>query len=179
VIKFIQKYRLKLTFILVLLILIYATPKNKDVFFLGVSIIMFGEMVRLWASGYLVKLDEVTTSGPYSIVRNPLYAGTFLMAIGLCLLSESIICYSFFFMLLLFVYLPTIIAEERELEEKFGDEYGNYKKSVSRFIPQLFKRKYEYGGNFNKELFKKNKEYKFLLGWFVILTILYMRIGVL
>jgi len=122
VIKFIQKYRLKLTFILVILILTYAKPKHTDIFILGVSFIMFGEMVRLWASGYLVKLDEVTTSGPYSIVRNPLYAGTFMMAIGLCLLSESVICYLFFFIFFFFVFFSSIFSLKGEIGGKFWGE---------------------------------------------------------
>ena len=48
-------------------------------------IAVLGILVRLWASGFVVKNKELSTTGPYGLVRHPLYTGNILMLIGYCL----------------------------------------------------------------------------------------------
>jgi len=43
-----------------------------------------GQSLRLWATGYLLKTDELTTAGPYAYLRHPLYVGSLLMGLWLC-----------------------------------------------------------------------------------------------
>jgi protein-S-isoprenylcysteine O-methyltransferase Ste14 len=43
---------------------------------------LLGVALRSWAAGILHKGTEITTVGPYRMIRNPLYAGSFLMMIG-------------------------------------------------------------------------------------------------
>src|SRR5580658_7817711 len=56
---------------------------------LGVGFIVAGLLLRLWSNGFAIKNDKLTTSGPYAFVRNPLYLGTFLIAIGFVLVLQS------------------------------------------------------------------------------------------
>src|SRR5262245_1250731 len=42
----------------------------------GVGLLLGGLFVRSWAAGILHKLDEVTTTGPYKLIRHPLYIGS-------------------------------------------------------------------------------------------------------
>ena len=174
-VNFIQKYRLKLSFLMAVLILFLADPRDKNFFITGSVVILIGELIRLWASGCLIKAGEVTTTGPYSYTRNPLYLGTFITIFGACIISQNPICFLIFLIMVFGIYYPTILAEERELETKFGEEYLRYKSSVPRFFPSFFNRKYKFISTFNFKTFKKNREYKFLLGWFVVITILYFK----
>src|SRR5476651_2539578 len=55
----------------------------------GIGYIIAGVLLRLWSNGYAIKNDKLTTSGPYAFVRNPLYLGTFLIAIGFVIVLKS------------------------------------------------------------------------------------------
>src|ERR1022692_3681145 len=55
----------------------------------GIGYIIVGLLIRLWSNGYAIKNDKLTTSGPYAFVRNPLYLGTFLIAIGFVIVLKS------------------------------------------------------------------------------------------
>ena len=55
----------------------------------GIGYIIAGCLIRLWSNGYAIKNDKLTTSGPYAFVRNPLYLGTFLIAIGFVIVLKS------------------------------------------------------------------------------------------
>jgi len=59
-------------------LLAFARP-TSGVFAVGVALIGIGEGLRLWATGHLQKNQELTTSGPFAYVRNPLYLGTLLI----------------------------------------------------------------------------------------------------
>ncbi len=53
---------------------------------LGLLSVLGGLTMRSWAAGFLTKSTELTMIGPYRLVRNPLYLGSFLMVVGICLL---------------------------------------------------------------------------------------------
>src|SRR5262245_3386636 len=46
---------------------------------LGCALIFAGLAIRTWAAGILRKTRELTTTGPYALIRNPLYVGSFLI----------------------------------------------------------------------------------------------------
>lgn len=84
-----------------------------------------------------LKPDEarhLVTTGTYRFTRNPMYLGLLLLLIGFACLKGSIIT---FLLIPIFVILLTkqqIIPEETILEEKFGQQYLDYKKSVRRWL---------------------------------------------
>ena len=51
-------------------------------FVIGAVVAIAGSIVRLYASGYIVKNKQLATDGPYSLVRHPLYTGNLLLMIG-------------------------------------------------------------------------------------------------
>ncbi len=75
-------------------------------------------------------------NGLHQFVRHPLYAGTLLGCIGICILFpywKNVIV-----LLFMFAYiLIGIELEERKLVAAFGDEYKHYQKKVKRLIPGL------------------------------------------
>ncbi|MBV8073922.1 MAG: hypothetical protein JO140_00735, partial [Candidatus Eremiobacteraeota bacterium] len=71
---------------------IFGKPSAASVA-LGLPLAFLGEAVRIWAVGYsgtTTRADAVTapqlvTAGPYAHVRNPLYIGNFITALGFAL----------------------------------------------------------------------------------------------
>ena len=81
---------------------------------------------------------KLVTTGIYGIVRHPMYLSNGLLAIGMTILFRSIYALLFSFLYFLF-FLPLIYFEERDLLQKYGDEYKEYKKKVPwKLIPKLF-----------------------------------------
>ena len=82
--------------------------------------------------------SNLITHGIYAHVRNPLYLGVTIQLFGwfFILLFTFLLIMLFFFMLLFFLVARW---EEKELSERFGEEYLTYKKAVPRFFPRLKK----------------------------------------
>jgi len=85
---------------------------------------------------------ELITSGVYSLIRNPMLLGWFIIMFGLGILLNSI--FLIFILTPLFICLNVLYlrnVEEKEMEMKFGKEYLTYKKNVPMFIPGFGRRK--------------------------------------
>lgn len=83
-------------------------------------------------AGHL-ETTELITSGPYAVVRHPLYSGLLLAIAG------SAIGQSVFWLLPMLVYGPLFILtarrEERSLLEQFPDGYRAYMKRTKMLLP--------------------------------------------
>src|SRR5579863_7422889 len=55
----------------------------------SLALVLPGLWLRGYASGYVKKNRELTTTGPYAHTRNPLYLGSMLIAAGFALALES------------------------------------------------------------------------------------------
>ena len=81
--------------------------------------------------------DSLNTRGWYSIVRNPLYVGNFLIWFGLSLYLFSF-WLSLTLVLMFWIYYERIIfAEEAFLSRKFGQQYSDWCKATPVFIPKM------------------------------------------
>ena len=56
-------------------------------FWIALPVVLFGEALQMWAASHLVKQSHLTTSGPYSFVRNPMYTGRFFVGLGCVLMA--------------------------------------------------------------------------------------------
>lgn len=107
----------------------------------GLILLIVSAGGRIWASAYLTgrKNRALVTHGPFSIVRNPLYFFSFVGFVGAGLSFESVTLAGVFALTFFLTHWPTIHAEERRLEELFGEAYRTYRSRVPRFIPAFRK----------------------------------------
>jgi protein-S-isoprenylcysteine O-methyltransferase Ste14 len=115
--------------------LVFFTVPDDRLTLPGVAIMIAGMSMRLWSNGYAIKLDKLTTSGPYALVRNPLYVGTGLILLGLVVMLNILWVGIVFFAVLAAVYTRTIRNEEKMLTDKFGAAYLDYRAKVPAMWP--------------------------------------------
>ena len=129
----------------ILLIMLYFARPNSPYFFLGIVLIVIGEIIRLRSVSFAggetrtmnVGASSICKSGPYSIVRNPLYIGNMMIYIGFAFVSGSVYVVTITFAYFFIQYSLIISLEEEALEVKFGDEYITYKKLVPSILPKI------------------------------------------
>lgn len=100
-----------------------------------------GVAIRWWATLYIGgrKYHELVVDGPYSLCRNPLYAGTFLLGLSIALMLGSA-TFATGYVIAACVYLViTVPVEEADLRARLGVEFDMYCEHVPRFWP-LFRR---------------------------------------
>jgi protein-S-isoprenylcysteine O-methyltransferase Ste14 len=129
---------------------------------IGLPISLLGLWLRAWAAGHLAKNQELATSGPFAYVRNPLYLGTLITAAGLVAASRQLWLVFNFVAVFVLVYLPAIELEEQHLRAIFP-KYAEYAARIRRFFPSA---KWTGAQNpFSWALYRRNEEYKALLGF--------------
>ncbi len=112
---------------------------------LGLGFILFLDCNILFykiGKGTLMGLSKMKTTslivvGPYKYVRNPMYIAVVSMVLGESFIfgSWALFLWVFIFWIMFNVYL--ILAEEKGLAKRFGDEFIHYKQNVRGWIPQL------------------------------------------
>jgi len=151
----------------------------------GIGFIIAGALIRLWSNGYAIKNDKLTTSGPYAFVRNPLYLGTFLIAIGFVIVLKSQPPYlewmggSIFLLALSFMYYRTIKDEQGMLLAKFKDAYSDYCRQVPAMVPCLVPYSKGEKWPFNLQRLINSKEHKPVFWIFIILVVFHIKTRVL
>ena len=158
---------------------------NEDSIRAGIGWIIAGILIRLWSNGYAIKNDKLTTSGPYAFVRNPLYLGTFLIAIGFVIVLKSQppllewVAGGLFLLALSFMYYRTINAEQGMLSVKFKDAYSDYCKQVPAMVPCLVS--YSKGDKwpFSLQRLLNSKEHKTLFWVYILMVVFHVKTRVL
>ena len=138
---------------------------------LGGAIAVAGASLRLWAAGHIDKGRSLTQGGPYALTRNPLYLGSFLMALGILLAGQGywlLIPFGLFFAAF---YYPVMRAEERELLAGYGDAFLRYSRRVPLFLPRPGFSP-EGSSSFLWSRVIKNREHRTLLGFLLAAAIL-------
>lgn len=101
------------------------------------ALLVVGLVIRLWASGFIHKDDEVTQCGPYAVARNPLYFGSMLTGVAYCFFSGFELSFILLAVVFIPVYWATVSLEQEKLSQKFGAAYAAYRKRVMAFIPSI------------------------------------------
>jgi len=90
----------------------------------------------------MMATQRLVIQGPYTYCRNPMTLGTaiFYLGVAIWLGSFSAVGLGLVYPVGILIYIKLI--EEKELEERFGSEYLEYKKSTPFLIPGFGKRDY-------------------------------------
>ncbi len=130
-----HRFRLNVTRIYPLILLIFQDG-SKTTLLWGTPLVFLGMVWRLWASGVIEKNRAIAETGPYALMRHPLYFGTFLIGAGLTAIALPHPLYLILYLLLFSIfYLPQIAEEEEKLTRAFPREYGEYAREVPIFFP--------------------------------------------
>jgi protein-S-isoprenylcysteine O-methyltransferase Ste14 len=102
----------------------------------GGLLVLMGLVLRSWSAGILRKNAKLTTTGPYRLIRNPLYVGSFLMMGGFCALLNNPLDLWFILGPIAILYVVKVRQEERLLAELFPDEWPDYARTTPRLLPR-------------------------------------------
>ncbi|HEY1724444.1 MAG TPA: isoprenylcysteine carboxylmethyltransferase family protein [Steroidobacteraceae bacterium] len=120
--------------------------RSFEAYWSGVALVVAGLIFSIWArrtigrnwSGTVtVKQDhELITSGPYALVRHPIYTGLLLMFIGSAIARgewRGVVAV----VIVLVALWRKLRLEERFMTETFGDAYRRYREHTAALIPWL------------------------------------------
>ena len=112
---------------------------NWIVWPIGLSIVLLGVFGRIWAQQHLhlrIKVPvQLTTTGPYALVRNPIYISNTLICIGLTVLSHHLWLVPFTALWCAVLY-SFVVREEEQHIKQYGSKAAAYFRDVSRWIPR-------------------------------------------
>jgi protein-S-isoprenylcysteine O-methyltransferase Ste14 len=114
---------------------------------LGMVVAVGGGAIALWCiltfavvgRGTPAPFDpprRLVVSGPYAVVRNPMYIGAGLALVGAALSYQSLALLGYAAAFLLVTHLFVVLYEEPTLQRTFGTEYETYCRQVRRWWPR-------------------------------------------
>lgn len=101
----------------------------------GLGIALLGQIFRIYAAGYIFKNKQLATTGPYALVRHPLYLGNFLILMGFVLASANLYVLLGVIIFFLVWYPAAVTYEDGKLERIFGDEWREWSSNRRAIIP--------------------------------------------
>lgn len=118
---------------------------RTDLLLAGLSMIIVGEALRIWAVGHVgrnsrkthdANADTLIISGPYRYTRNPIYIGNTSIYLGFALLSNIFFPYFVGLTGIFFSIVYWLIARYEEvcLGLQFGPAYASYAAVVPGFF---------------------------------------------
>lgn len=126
---------------------IEAPPAFGLVQIIGMLVGIVGALLAVWCiltfvtigRGTPVPFDpprRLVVSGPYRVVRNPMYIGAGTALVGAAIYYQSLALFAYAALLLIAVYIFIIVYEEPTLKRTFGATYASYCKRVNRWWPK-------------------------------------------
>ncbi len=168
------KRRVTLGFVAAALFLVFAAPSRASVFW-GFWVALAGEALRTWASGVIVKTNELSTGGPYRIIRNPLYVGNFLIGLGVSIMGGRLWLLVLFLVFFIPVYDALTRKEEKRLLERYGVDFVEYCREVPRFLPRRLPWPLPEAAYDVRRMFEVHREWQAWLGLYAVTLYLILR----
>jgi protein-S-isoprenylcysteine O-methyltransferase Ste14 len=159
------RWRVPLGYILGVAAFWLATPTPRSLA-VGAVVGAIGEALRIWAAGHLEKGREVTNTGPYALTRHPLYVGSTIIGAGFAMAANSVAVAAVVVGYLAMTITAAIQSEEAHLTDKFGGHYPAYRDGTAAPGARRF----------SVERALRNREYRALLGFVAVLSLLAARV---
>jgi protein-S-isoprenylcysteine O-methyltransferase Ste14 len=110
----------------------------------GLGLVAAGEGLRLWAVRHIGvvsrtrsdRLGPLVTTGPFALMRNPLYLGNIMLWSGLAVAARLLWLAPLIALVLAAEYHFIVRWEEQLLEQRQGDRYREYAGRVARWVPR-------------------------------------------
>jgi protein-S-isoprenylcysteine O-methyltransferase Ste14 len=111
----------------------------------GALVVAIGEGIRLWAVHHIGaisrtrsdRLGPLILSGPFALIRNPLYVGNILLWAGFAISARLVWFAPLVIVLLALEYHAIVRWEEELLAARIGEPYEQYVARVPRWLPSL------------------------------------------
>jgi protein-S-isoprenylcysteine O-methyltransferase Ste14 len=144
---------------------------------IGGTVALAGGILRIWAAGHIEKGRVLTQGGPYALTRNPLYLGSFVMALGILVAGQGYLLLIPFAVFFIVFYVPVMRAEEDELLHGHGEAFLDYARRVPLFFPNFR----AIGGGTSSFLWSRvirNREHRTLVALLLTEAFLLLRLAV-
>lgn len=105
-------------------------PVSNIMMLIGILLIVFG-----WRKIHTAK-GKLVNDGIYRYIRHPQYLGFLTLTLGMNI-QYTTIPTLLMWPILIVLYYRLAMQEEKEVEEKFGQEYRQYKEKTPMFIPKI------------------------------------------
>jgi protein-S-isoprenylcysteine O-methyltransferase Ste14 len=103
----------------------------------GLALALAGTLVRLYASGFINKNEELATDGPYRFVRHPLYTGNILLVLGFAIAGSTWWALPLALLFFWFYYPTAIEYEDRKLRRIFGASWEQWGAHTPALVPRF------------------------------------------
>lgn len=180
--NFWMRWRVRVGYPLAIIYWLLAAPTPRSILW-GGAVAALGLVIRGAASGHLRKYEELATGGPYSRTRNPLYFGSAFLAGGFIVAGRSWPAGAIIAAYFAVFYYAVMLNEENDLRSRYGAAFEEYAARVPLFFPRITA-----GGEARESLksesprqgfswaqYRRNREYRALLGALAGLGILWVR----
>jgi protein-S-isoprenylcysteine O-methyltransferase Ste14 len=121
-------------------------PQTVWSFWIGTALIVLGlgfagwariHLAGNWSGTVTLKQDHsLTRTGPYRLVRHPIYTGVLTAILG-SVIAEAEWRGVVALVLITLSFLRKIVVEERFLTAQFGDAYARYRAEVPALVPWM------------------------------------------
>ncbi|MGA8670162.1 MAG: isoprenylcysteine carboxylmethyltransferase family protein, partial [Terracidiphilus sp.] len=92
---------------------------------------------RNWSRSVTIKQDhELITSGPYAVVRHPIYTGILTGFLGTAIALSQVRGF-IAFVLIFLVFWIKLRMEEQWMRSQFGETYATYAHRTAALVPYL------------------------------------------
>lgn len=119
-------------------------PSNNGTFFAGLGITVGGLLFSVWARRHLGRNwsrsvqvkegHELIETGPYRLVRHPIYTGLLAGFLGTAIAIGEVRGLAAFGLILVALWAK-LRLEERWMHEQFGASYESYARRVAALVP--------------------------------------------
>jgi protein-S-isoprenylcysteine O-methyltransferase Ste14 len=145
-----RQLRIRVLMVVVIIVLVRLgafrhASAHSDPWRAGVGLLLFalGLVFAIWARLHIGRNwgspmsqkeePELVTSGPYRLVRHPIYSGILLAGAGTAVALSWLWLIAVALAGMYFIYSATV--EERYMTEQFPDTYPEYKRSTKMLVP--------------------------------------------